>query len=76
MIAVAAFQPHNDSLTHCGNVEMKCKTTIYINIPGGARKTSRTFAWRYATEYIVEMNQQKSTYVMSKHLRICLGILA
>jgi len=24
---------------------------------------------------VVKMNQQKSTYVMSKHLRICLGIL-
>jgi len=40
-------------------------------IPGGPEKTSRTFAWRYATEHVSK--SAESMYVMSKHLRMCLG---
>ena len=33
------------------------------------KKTSQTFAWRYACNRVGEVNQQKSMYVTSKHLR-------
>jgi len=42
-------------------------------VPGGAKKHPEHSHTSCST--VVEMNQQKSMYVTSKHLRICLGIL-
>ena len=54
-----------------GGKQINCRVMV---IPGGAKKRPEHSHAVYSR--VVEMNQHKSTYVMIKHFRICLGILA
>jgi len=49
----------------------------YVQLPGGAKKRPEHLHALFSQmSQMVQMNQRKSIYVMSKHQRICLEIFA